>query len=172
MATVETGFTEQIKTIQRQMARARLEIHQDVGGAVDGVQLLTDWRTIVRSHPWMSMAIAAALGYAVIPRRSIKQPSAGLAERAAGPELAALTLPTESTTSAGRGKWQLLSSAFALLAPIVVRVAQTYTLHYVESWLAEQINRQNPVEPERPRGKSDSHPLASARPLVPLRDSP
>jgi len=140
MATVEIGSTTEIQNIQRQMARARLQIHEDVGGAVDGVQTLTDWRTIVRSHPWLSLAAAAALGYMVIPRRSTTH-AARTANSAPAPDVGAMALPAESTGTAGRAQWQPLSSAFALIAPIAVQLAQTYALQYFESWLAEHAFR-------------------------------
>jgi hypothetical protein len=171
MATVETGSTAEIRNIQRQMAQARLEIHQDVGGTVDGVQLLTDWRTIVRSHPWLSLAIAAALGYAVVPRRSTKH-AARSPSSDPQPDAGAMALAGAPTVTGGRGKWEPLSSAFAWIAPIAARLVQTYASQYLESWLAEHAFRQTASEPDRARGESDGPTTASARPAVRSRDLP
>jgi len=171
MATIEPGSTTEISNIQRQMARARLEIHQDVGGAMDGVHALTDWRTIVRSHPWLSLAIAAALGYAVIPRRSTKQPARS-ASSALEPNVGAMARPAESSGTAGHGKWDPLWSAYALIAPIAVRLAQVYATQYLENWLAEHAVRKTAPDPEREKGESGGRTASSARPTVRSRDVP
>jgi len=169
MATFDTGSTAEIRNIQRQMAQVRREIHQDVGGAVGGVQLLTDWRTIVRSHPWLSLAIAAALGYAVVPRRSTKHAARSLSSDPQ-PDAGAMALAAAPIGAGDRGKWEPLSSAFAWFAPIAARLAQTYASQYIESWLAENAFRQAPPGPDRARGETGGPPIASARPPVRSRD--
>jgi hypothetical protein len=132
----EASANAEVSNIQREMAQARRQIHEDVGGAIDGVQTLTDWRSLVRAHPWLSLGIAAALGYLVVPRR----PAAGLAEAVeAQPQLArdGRGAPTiePATRHSDAGKWALLSSGFAVISPIVIRLAQSYALRYLESWL-------------------------------------
>ncbi len=158
MAAVETSSTTETRNIQRQMARARLEIHQDVGGAVNGVQLLTNWRTIVRSHPWLSLAIAATLGYAVIPRRSARH-GARSQSSDPPPDAGATALSAESAATDGLGKWEPLSSAFAWIAPIAARLVQTYVSQYLESWLAEHAFGRAPSEPARAE-KSAMRPVS------------
>ena len=171
MAMGDTGFTEEVKNIQRQMARARLEIHQDVGGAVDGVQLLTDWRTIVRSRPWLSLTVAAALGYVAIPRRSQQLPRGGPVESAIGP-YGASAAPAASGATTGRGAWRPLGAALGLITPILVRAAQTYALNYLESWLAEPGDRQARPESDRPGDKTDGRTQASPTAPVRFREHP
>ncbi len=165
MATVEPRSTAEIRNIQRRMAQARLEIHHEFGGAVDGVQALTDWRTIVRTHPWLCLAIAAAAGYGVVPRRSAPN-AIRSAEGVPPPDLGQRAGSAESSGSAGRGYWEPLASAFALISPIAVRFAQTYASQFLESWLVEHANRKDPSETARPQSPSDGRTLSSARPFT------
>ncbi|MGO9465071.1 MAG: hypothetical protein ACLQIB_23850 [Isosphaeraceae bacterium] len=171
MATRELGPTTEIRNIQRQMAQARRDIHQDVGGAMDGVHALTEWRTIVRSHPWLSLAMAAALGFAAVPRRSSK-PRAHAAGSATAPDGGAMAIPAEPTGTAGRGNWEPLWSAYTFFAPIVLRLAQGYASQYLESWLAEHTVPKAPSEPESARGESGGGTPSPARPMVRSREVP
>lgn len=137
MAMVESSFKSEISNIQREMARARRQIHDDLGGAIDGVQTLTDWRTIVRAYPWVSLGIAAAAGYVIVPRRKAASVAAPVETRLVRDDrIAPLAQP--ATGRSGVGKWALLSSTFAMLSPIALRLAQTYALRYLERWLNGQ----------------------------------
>jgi len=128
MATAKTSPAD-IAEIQRRMAQIRHELHEDVREAVQGAQSLTDWRGQVRSHPWLALGAATAVGYFLVPRR---QPA---------PSIVALTAPaaTPAVVEAPRKKrWGLIGSAVGLLAPIAARAAQNYAIQYLEQWIAAQ----------------------------------
>jgi hypothetical protein len=125
-----------IEDIQRQMAQIRLALHQDVDGAVKGARSMTDWRAVVASHPWAALAAAAALGYLVVPKRQPAEVSGGQLAGAPTPIIAESETP-DRQVGTRRGRWAVLSTAFSLLAPVVVRAGQNYLLEYVQRWLAQ-----------------------------------
>src|SRR5262249_35088305 len=128
MAMVESSVNSEIGMIQREMARARRQIHEDVGGAIDGVQTLTDWRSIVRSHPWLSMGIAAGIGFMVVPRRRKETPAAPRETHGVRDDHFPEPAPRIATGSAGAGNWSLLLTALSVVSPIAIRLAQSYAL--------------------------------------------
>jgi hypothetical protein len=131
MATA-SSTTAEITEIQRQMAQIRRELHEDVRGAVEGAQSLTDWRSPVRSHPWLALGAAATLGYVIVPRRR-REPAPAVF--AVAPAAAAVS---EATPAPRKKRWGILGSAVGLLAPIAVRAAQNYAIQYLEQWIAAQ----------------------------------
>jgi hypothetical protein len=134
MATAKLTVDE-ITDIQRRMAEIRHELHQDVQEAVKGAQALADWRSPVRSHPWLALGAAAAVGFLVVPKRrpAPAPPIVAVAPAALSAE-AIQPLPAESR----RKRWGVFGAAFGLLAPIAVRAAQNYAIQYLEQWIANQ----------------------------------
>ncbi|MEQ9409340.1 MAG: hypothetical protein RIK87_16510 [Fuerstiella sp.] len=74
--------TEQIgdeaSAIRCEMAAVRHDLRQDIDGVAAQAKLLADWRHHVRQAPWLSMAVAAAAAFAVVPSRG--SPPAASAE--------------------------------------------------------------------------------------------
>jgi hypothetical protein len=60
--------------IRRQMHRIRRQLPAAVDEIVSGARDLVDWRRKVRAHPWVSVTLAAAAGYFLVPRRRPKVP--------------------------------------------------------------------------------------------------
>jgi hypothetical protein len=174
MAMVEAGFKSEISNIQREMARARRQIHDDVGGAIDGVSTLTDWRTIVRGYPWVSLAIAAAVGYVIVPRRKAASVAAPVETRRERDDridrIAPFAQPAQRRSSVG--KWALLSSTFAVISPIALRLAQSYALRYLERWLLGHALPTGPEGPGRSRGESGARPFSAPASPEGSRDIP
>jgi ElaB/YqjD/DUF883 family membrane-anchored ribosome-binding protein len=139
MATAKSVATEDMSDIQRRMAQIRRDLHEEVKGAVKGAQSLTDWRSQVKSHPWLALGAAAAVGYLIVPKRrrpetpTIVAVSPVAAAPVAGPS--AMATPSSASRKGGSG---ILGSVFGLLAPIAVRAAQNYAIQYMEQWLAAQ----------------------------------
>lgn len=134
MATVKPAYATEIREIQERMALIRHEMHQDVQGAVHGAHQLTDWRCLVGKYPWVSLGVATAIGYLVVPRRASRRQShadgSTAARSAAAPSAAERPAPT------GGSGAKPLSAVTRLLLPVVVRAAQNYALHLFEQWLA------------------------------------
>jgi hypothetical protein len=156
-----------IAEIQRQMAQIRHDMHQEVRGAVKGAQLLVDWRSLVKNHPWLSISLASMAGYAIVPRR-----------HSISPIVTSMELPRENLLMTGnapaqaqqtrRTGWSIIGTAFSLLAPVAVRVAQNYALGHLEQWLS-----QHPLPPSAGSpglSTRDSGRPASAGPANRLRE--
>lgn len=134
MATATAKSTPaDINEIQRRMAQIRRELHEDVRGAVQGAQELTDWRSQVRNHPWLALGAAAALGYLIVPKRHAPPAIVALAPTQPMPQPV-----SEPAPKSKKKRWGLIGSAFGLVAPIAVRAAQNYAIQYLEQWIASQ----------------------------------
>jgi hypothetical protein len=57
--------------IQAEMQRVRTEMRADMKEMVAGARDLTDWRHYVRSAPWLTLGAAAAVGYMLVPSRTV-----------------------------------------------------------------------------------------------------
>lgn len=65
--------------IERQMKQVRRDLDNQVDELVDNArqitEQITDWRSYVAAHPWISLGVAVAAGYLVIPTRvSVDRP--------------------------------------------------------------------------------------------------
>ncbi len=56
--------------IRERMAMIRQRIDEQSDEVVAQVNELSDWRSYVRRHPWVSVGAAAALGYVLVPSRA------------------------------------------------------------------------------------------------------
>lgn len=52
------------------MATVRRQIQKHSDEVVIQTRTLSDWRTYIRRYPWASVAAAAVIGYAIVPRRT------------------------------------------------------------------------------------------------------
>jgi len=136
MAGVKPMTSTDISEIQRQMAQVRHEMHHEVQSAVKSAQSMTDWRTLAKCHPWLSLAAASIVGYVVVPRRRSETPTivtVGTANHA--------LLPAAASPDRGRKHgsvmWTVLGTAASVLAPIAIRVGQNYALGRLEQWLSQ-----------------------------------
>lgn len=125
-----------ISDIQHRMAQIRHDMHQEVQGAVKGARSLTDWRSLVKSYPWLSISVASVAGYLIVPRRQSASPTI-VAVGEPGPEPRVAPAPQDQKQQSKQIGWNILGTAFSLLAPVAVRVAQNYVLGHLEQWLSE-----------------------------------
>jgi len=159
MAATKRVTVTDISDIQRRMAQIRHEMHQEVQGAVKGAQSLTDWQSMVKSHPWLAISIASAVGYLIVPRRRSEYPTIVNVAHPSAAQLMAAGAP-ESVNETKSSKWSIVGTAFSLLAPVAVRVAQNYALGHLEAWLAQHPL---PPVPGGSRESSAREPGPSAR---------
>jgi hypothetical protein len=151
------------------MAQIRLEMHEDVRSAVQGAHSLTDWRRMVRSHPWLLLGVAAFAGYLIAPRRHPPIPTIVAAGDAAVES--ALALPRrERIDNTGGSALRAAGTVLSLLVPVLIRAAQNQASRALDKWLAA-----NPLSPGEPRPGSrstgeNSRPVAPPRSATRLRD--
>jgi hypothetical protein len=128
----------EIDDIRRQMAQIRHDLHQDVSSVVGGVsEVVTevsevmDWRSVLRSHPFLLTGAALAAGYLIVPRRargvtlgnsnhliSAPAPEAGVQKKRVRP----------------------ISWAFDLLGPIATQAVQAYAMIWIENRLKDYLH--------------------------------
>jgi len=56
--------------IRERMAIIRLQLDEHSEDVVAQVNALSDWRSYVRRHPWVSVGAAAVVGYVLVPSRA------------------------------------------------------------------------------------------------------
>ena len=159
MAAVKPMTSMDISDIQRRMAQIRHDMHQEVQGAVKGAQSLTEWRSFVRSHPWLSISVASVVGYLVVPARRSTAPTI-LSVGHPSPELLTAAAAGDQSRQLKQSGWSIFGTAFSLLAPVAVRGAQNYVLGQLEQWLSQHplpsVPGEAPGKPTRESGQSAS----------------
>jgi hypothetical protein len=72
-----THVSDETKVIRQRMEVVRRDLDQDVQEIVEGARDLRDWRSYVKSYPWVCAGAALAVGYLIVPRhRVVMQPDA------------------------------------------------------------------------------------------------
>lgn len=139
--------------IRRQMAQIRRELHQDVREVVEKAEAVADWQRYIRMYPWVSIGIAFAAGYFVVPKRHKAMATA--ADVAQVREAVKETRKNgEAVKAKEKAKTGLLMTAWATLSPVVLRLAQGYAVNYLENWLLQQQQQQAAGGPAPPRQPS------------------
>jgi hypothetical protein len=138
--------------LQRQMAEIRSQLQRDVREVVQGAKSASDWRSYIRSQPWIALSLAFAAGYLVVPSRvrTIK-----IAAGATHDEPRALEAAAPPPKKSGRNP--VLGWVVAAVAPLAVRAAQNYALNWVENLLANQAT------PHRQSRAAAPPPFAATR---------
>lgn len=124
-----------LSRLQRRLAEARESLHDDAEELVDSANQLGDWRAYVRRYPLASAAVAAAIGFAIVPgKRIVYSPDAktimSLARRNK------LVVKASDQAEANRGVWGTL---LTLAATAAVRGATAYA--------AAQVGRSSESKP-------------------------
>lgn len=171
MATVPNDADE----IRRQMALIRRELHEDVKEVVATAEAVTDWRRYLKAYPWVSLGVAFAVGYLIVPKRH-KTAEALAATQA---DLTKVRRIVESTgqqvakaadEKPAKRRKSLLGATFAMAAPMALRAAQGYALKYLEQWIMQQQSATlqtgpAPAHPGRQGGVGPGRPsTGSGRP--------
>jgi len=63
------SYSDEVEEIQRQMARIRCDLNEEVGEIVHSARVMSDWQYYVRTYPWICAGAALALGYLIVPTR-------------------------------------------------------------------------------------------------------
>jgi hypothetical protein len=99
--------------VQARMRQIRCEIDHDLEEMAASARKMVDWRHYVKTHPWVCLGAAAALGFLIVPRRS----------KGSAPDLAAVAalartghVVAEPAPAATRGLVDLLLSTVASIA--------------------------------------------------------
>lgn len=158
MAKTAATNIEEIDQIRREMARIRTDLHFGVQQTVEGVRSLTDFTSYIRNAPWLSIGLAVAVGFILVPGR----------RRSEGrePEIRYLAASEEERPRRRKG---LVRAAIGLVAPLAIRGAQHYAMEMMETFLANKSVPPRPAaEENRPRtaasGPRSTEPRSTGRP--------
>jgi hypothetical protein len=58
--------------ILRRMKEIRSDLDEDVQEIVEQARAMQDWRTYMKSHPWVFVGAAVAVGYILVPNRRVR----------------------------------------------------------------------------------------------------
>ena len=61
--------------IRKEMAKIRLEMHQDVAGVVKNAESMLDWRSYIRNAPWVSMGAVHGTWVPDCPQKKVSASS-------------------------------------------------------------------------------------------------
>ena len=57
------------QAIRQRMEEVRCDLDEDVQEIVEGARDMGEWRSYVRTYPWVCLGAALAVGYLIVPRR-------------------------------------------------------------------------------------------------------
>ena len=106
--------------VRERMQQLRCEIDGDMEDVSANARNMVDWKHYVKTHPWVCLGAAVAVGFLIVPKRS----SAINAELATPTELAGTGHPiVKPASAAARG---LVDALVATVVSIAVREAIAY----------------------------------------------
>lgn len=96
------------KAIRQRMEEVRCDLDEDVQEIVEGTRDMRQWRTYVRSYPWVCLGAALAVGYLIVPRVLRVKPDARMVA-----ELAKQSRQLATSKLSPQGKTRGVLLAFA-----------------------------------------------------------
>jgi len=144
----------EIDEIRQEMAKIRHDLHEDVTGVVGGANEAMDWRSHLRSHPWLTGGAAFLLGYYLVPKRPqavevVRMPDSSVSPLVSSTSTGSRS-PVASKKEKGFSPWRLMGSVISFAGPIALNAAQAYASVWIENQLGI-----------RPKGPGDSEPDGS-----------
>ena len=139
MATTATTADQ----IQAEMRQVRTELRADVREIVEGARVMADWRHYVRQYPWLTVGVAAAVGYFLVPARPvvIKPSSKDLIELAKAHKLFVDASPRPQQRPG------MLGSLAGMAMSAVMQSAMAVASHHLDQFLKGLGERPPPPRP-------------------------
>jgi len=144
--------------IRLEMRGIRRELRANVKDMVANASQMFDWKSYVRSFPWPSIAIAAVLGYVLVPRRmKVVAYDKATLENFLRENRLVVAPPPEKRASTVWG------NVLPILGGVAVRLAMSYATR-LGTQVLEQMTHQAPAAPgERPAPGGPRRPAAAKR---------
>ena len=120
--SVSSACSQSAESIRQKMLQTRGALDNDMEEIVESTREMTDWRVYVKRYPWVSVGAAAAVGFALVPKRTeIVSPNAdALIELAKRDKL---VVKPEPEVQAKSGLW---GSAITFVTNAALRGAVAY----------------------------------------------
>jgi hypothetical protein len=116
------------------MSTIRRQMDDDWRGMVDSARELSDWKHYVRSYPWVSLGVAAAVGFLLVPQRlKVMSPDVETLTELAKSNRLIVTQDMEA-----HAQPSLLKSALTMIASSVVRSGAALAGQHISRLLAER----------------------------------
>ena len=158
----------EIDEIRQEMARIRYDLHEDVTGVVGGANEAMDWRSHLRSHPWLTGGAAFLLGYYLVPRRSRAVEVVHVPTSTVSPLISASSngsrVPDGSTKQKSFSLWRVMGSVLSFAGPIALNAAQAYASVWIENQLGIRPKGPGDSESDGPRDRSTRPSAKDGRP--------
>ena len=107
--------------VRERMQQLRCEIDEDANDVSDGACAMLNWRRFVKTHPWMCIGAATALGYWLFSKRSKATcPISTPVAETAPPVPPAVKPPPSSATE------ELIGELLTTVAAVAVRRTTDY----------------------------------------------
>ncbi|XZE35004.1 hypothetical protein SH501x_000487 [Pirellulaceae bacterium SH501] len=136
------------ETLQRRMQCVRHELNDEYQEIVKRFHTLGEWRSYVKTHPWLCLGTAAIIGYWIVPgRRIMKSAGDSLAEK-------------ESIIEGLRGGVPVLQSQ-RTVREVVVNFLGTAILQGVSNYIRYRVG--SFLESSQGRARHDIHETEKAR---------
>ncbi|MCC7424833.1 MAG: hypothetical protein IT428_31565 [Planctomycetaceae bacterium] len=135
-----------VDDIRARMARIRSRAHYKASRLGEETRQFLDWKNYVRLFPWGTLAIAAGLGYWLVPKR--KAVTASDAKAIAG--LAKSGRIQVGTPPAPPPKKTIIGGLAALAGGIALKAATSYAQHYAQQYLTRMMSQSMPGMPGHP----------------------
>lgn len=130
-------YTLETNAIRQHMDEVRRDLDEHAQEIVEGARDMRNWRSYVRSYPWVGVGATVAVGYMIVPRRGARAQMAAmrpdpetLAELAKQSGLAS-NLPLESST---------IAHVLAFVGTLMVREVASYAGQHVRQYFTRQTD--------------------------------
>lgn len=142
MPTAETA-----QEIRRRMAAVRREMDESVDEIVENARELVDWRYYVKTYPWATVAVAAAAGYMVVPRKlHVMRPDAATLAQLAKEHRLVVENETPEARSPG-----FIGSVVTMAGSLAMRAALAYVGQQMGKIVAQEAAEPTPQTESRHR---------------------
>ena len=135
---------QQGEAVRGRMQQLRCEIDEDVKDVSAGACAMLDWKRFVKTHPWMCIGAAIALGYWIVPRRS--KATCPILAHAAEPAPPVPPAVKPSPSSSSSATEELIGALLTTVAAIAVRRTTDYLSEGADK-LLEKIGRREAKRP-------------------------
>lgn len=151
---------DRAQQIRRRMASIRRELDDDMVHVEQSARTLLNWRYYTDTYPWACVAVAAAVGYLVVPRKlEIHSPDPKTLEKLARRKHLVVEQKPKAEAKGG-----LIGSAFSFVSGLVLRTAMAQLGHQLASMMdttggSKERQGASPSSSDQQRPGAKSHPL-------------
>jgi hypothetical protein len=144
---VNPDAADRATELRRQMAEIRCTLREHATDAAEGVRRHTNWRFLVSAYPWVSLSLAATLGYLLIPSRRQTHVDTQVVRQTIH-EAGSSEAPTKNSMF-----WTFLGMSLPIIQGVVTRRAVAYLDGIVAGTKATSKNepQANPRSTAKPR---------------------